>query len=294
MASEIQDRFNGILEEVKEKLDKKIVSNPKFDSLFLREIKYIFCKTKDHGLDVIVTSDQKTVSIISNSPVIDCPMEEFRGNNKAYIESRISLHENNLYLEYFQGVLFDRRKLEKNGIRALASYETKLETNYYLKCIDKDGIEYSNSSFQDSYPLSQESKEINIKEQVFSSFHKPEFYEYKLPKAPIHVLKAIVRNTYRKEDSLAVIHTNMATITKEGYQDINCALFTTHPLFPDMLRGDKVIAKSVNYNNRIIFVAEKDYAESVEEGYKKAEKDLKNALKGKKNIAEKIVYKRLK
>lgn len=278
--------FDEILSKVSEELSK----NPKFEESLKKEINYIYIKTANTKINVDVSLDGKTISIISCNPVVDCTIPEFIGNNKAFILSKIYLNGENMYVDYSQGVLFDRKKLEELGIRTTATYEFKLETLYSLKCINKYGIEYSNSSYSDSYPLNKKERDIDLREQTLSSFHRPTFNEYKLPKASIHVLNANVRNAYRKEGEYSIIHTNVAKIDNEGYKDVSCALFTTHYLFPDMLRGDKIIAKAVCQDGRYIFVIQEDYAESIEKAFEKAKEELKPHLIEKKDELGESAY----
>lgn len=286
----LDDEKNQQLEVVKKSLDSALANNPSFDNAFLKEYKYIFFKTHDANIDIKVSDDKKSVSLTSLSPVTDCLISEFSGLNKAYINSKIYLKEDNMYVEYAQGVLFDRNELEKKGFRTFASYESKFETLYSMVCYDKYGFEYSNSSYSDNYPINKKMSELNVMEQTNSSFHKPEFNEYMLPKHSIHMLKAIARNMYRKKGSYSVIHANLATITTNGYENVNCALYTTHYLSPELLRAEKKFANSVEYDGRYIFIVDKNYAESVEEGYKKAKNELKQEIKKNKKEYDKETY----
>lgn len=278
------------LKEIIENIDESLLKHPKFEDLLRKEINYLFIKTSNSDVQVNVSLDKKSVVITTNKPVVDCSIPEFRGNNRTFIQSKIFLSGENLFIDYSQGVLFNRKQLEENGLRTTAIYESKFETFYQLKCFNKYGIEYSNSTYSDSYPLKQKEFDVDVREQTLSSFHKPIFNEYKLPKASIHILEAKVRNTYKKEQEYALIHTNVAKITKEGYNDVNCALFTTHFLFPEMLRGDRIIAKSVLHEGRYIFLVEKDYAESIEEAIKKAKEEFKAHLIEKEKELDKDVY----
>ena len=290
MASD--DNYNDIfaekLEEIKSQLNSDVVKNPKFDTIFLNELNFYLYKTGKLDLIIVVSGDKNSVSIINDCSLVDCALE-----NKTFMISTIKLCGDKLHLEFAQGTLFERKKVEALGMRTFASYESKYETMYTLKCFDKAGVEYSNSSFSDSYPLSQNIKDIDLNEQTLSSFHKPIFYEYSLPKPPIHVLKAIARNTYRKEGSYGVIHNNACLLTKEGYSDVRCALYSVHPMFPDLLRGHQMIAKAINQNGRYIFVPETSFAPSVEEGYDKVKRELKKELEEKKKDIPKPIFKSL-
>lgn len=281
---------NQQLEKVKQELDPSLANNPSFDDVFLKELKYICFKTHSIDVDIEISIDKKQVSLTSFNPVIDCSVSKLSGINKAYINSLIYIDNNNMYVEYSQGVALDRRRLEKQGLKSYALFETRLETYYSLSCYDEYGFEYSDSSYVDSYPISKRVVDIDVKEQIESSFHKPIFYENMLPKHPIHVINAEVRNTYRKKGNYSVIHTNMAVITPEGYKDVKCGLYTTHYLTPELLRGEKRIARSVEHEGRFIFIIDRNYAESIEEGYTRAKKELKTALEKVKSDYEEEAY----
>ena len=274
----LKDYFSKTLKETKEQLNSDITNNPKFDDLFLKELNYIVYKTGDVKIYIAVSPDKKSVTIDSYSPINDCKRVEFRGNNTAFIRSNFYLNNDNLFIEFSQGVIFDKKNLEKNGLVAQMSYESKLETTYSLKCINKDGFEYSNSFYSDSYPLSEKIDDINIREKTLSSFYKPTFNEYQLPKGAIHVLNATIRNAYRKNGSFQIIHSNVGKLTKDGYSDTFCTLFSTHSMFPDMLRGDQLIATSVEKDGKFIFEPNKKYAETVELGFNKAKELLQKAI----------------
>ena len=283
--------FNAdFVSEYVNRLDPALTSNPKFLDVLNKELKYVRYKTNSENFSIYTSFDKKGLTIMSTEPVIDCVIKELSGKNKAFINIYIHLNGEDLYDEYSQGVLFDRKQMEAQGINALVSYESKFETSYFINCYNKEGIEYSNSSFSDSYPIAKKSEEFDLQEQTLSSFHKPIFYEKSLPKAPIHILKAKARNTYRKRDSIAIIHTNLATMTPKGYEDVLCSLHCVHPLFLDMLRGSSLIAKSVEQDGRFIFVPENNYASSIEDGYKRAKKETKRSLKEAKENLNPISY----
>lgn len=293
MASDIKNHFSQILEDTKKKLNPIMINNPKFDELFTRELEYVWYKTDSLDFQVNVSPNGDFVSIISNKPIVDCTLSEFRGNNIAFIKTDFKLLEDNLLIEYNQGVLFDRKLLEKSGFRAIMQYETRFETYYTIKCVNKDGVEYSNSSYIDNYPLNDKSSDINVKEKTLSSFYKPSFYENKLPKASIHMLEASVRNTYRKKGSYAVIHNNVAKVTRDGYKDVNCSLAKVHPLFPDLLRGEKILARTTPTNGKYIFQIQDNYAGSIEELYQKASDDLKKEIAPLKEKMNEKIYNNL-
>ena len=277
---EVKEFFRTTIKDVKGQLNSKIVNNPKFEEVFFKEMAYFHRKTLNINFDVVVSEDKNSVSITSYSPVVDCSRPEFRGKNKAFLRSVFYLKDNNLVCEYNQGVLFDRRTLEKNGIRVELAYESKLETNYSTKYFDEFGIEYSFNSFSDVYPFDDESDDIDLREKTMSSFHKPVFSEYKLAEIPIHIMNASVRNTYRKKGSLAVIHSNVGTATRDGYKDITCALFVCHTTIPEMLRGGVMFAKTSekSNNNNFRFGIVNDYSDTIENAYIKAREEFKKGI----------------
>ena len=277
-------------ENIKSILDPTLTSNPKFMDVLTKELRYVRYKTNSEDFYVNTSEDKKSITIISSQPVIDCALRQFNGLNSSFIYIVIRLNGTDLYDEYSQGVLFDRKKVEANGIRTTAHYETKLETTYFLSCYTKEGIEYSNSSYSDSYPLKQKKNDVDLRDQVLSSFHKPVFMESSLPKAPIHILKAKARNTYRKRNEISIIHTNLATMNTKGYEDVVCSLHAVHPLFPDLLRGSDLIAKSVEQDGKFYFIPEKSYAETVGAGYKKAKSETKKHLEQSKEKIKEDIY----
>lgn len=275
---EVKDFFRSTIKNVESKLNPLIVNNPKFDELLFKELSFFYSKTQSIEMEVIVSDLKDSVAITSYKPVVDCRKKEFRGNNKAFMRTIFSLKDDNLVCDYNQGVLFDRKILEKNNIYTKLDYESKLEVSYSMRFFDVYGIEYSDNSFTDVYHYDNESSEVNLKEQVMSSFHKPLFYEYSLATIPIHVMKASVRNTYRKKDSLGIIHSNVGTATRDGYKDVIGALFSCHTAIPEMLRGKELFAKT-NVNSPLFkFEVVSDYAPSLEEAYKKAQMEFKEGV----------------
>ena len=287
---EINEKFKSILEDVKGKINDEILSNPKFEELFLNELNYIYFKTASVDVDIDIALDKNYVSIISNAPLINCERKEFDGNNKNYFKTTFYLKNGNLFIDYDQGTLVDREVLEMANLKSSFKYESKLETNYSMRCFTKKGVEYSNNSYSDSYFLGTKSESTNMKDAVLSSFHKPIFSEYKLAKTPIHVLNATVRNTYRKKGEFGVIHTNHAICTSKGYENVICSLYTVHPMFPELLRGETKIAKSIEKDGKYIFVVENDYSKNVTEGIKKANTEFKKALEEQKEKIDKNIY----
>ena len=278
------------VKEYVSQLDPTLKSNPKFLEIFSKELKYVIYKTNSDNFSIYTSLDRKAVTIVSTNPIVDCAVKELRGVNRAFIHIFIHLNGEDLYDEYSQGVLFDRKKVEENGMVAIVPYECKFETTYFLSCYNKEGVEFSNSSFSDSYPLNKDSKFVDLRDQTLSSFHKPVFYEKALPKAPIHILKAKARNTYRKKDNLSIIHTNLATMTSKGYENVVCCLYAMHPMFPEMLRGSSLIAKSIEQNGHYIFVPDNNYAPSVEEGYKRAKTEMIKSIEESKENINPITY----
>ena len=276
---EVKEFFRTTIKDVKEKLNPEIVNNPKFEEMFFKELSYFYRKTLSIKYDVIVSDDKNSVSVTSYNPIVDCKRVEFRGKNRAFLRSVFSLKEKNLVCEFNQGVLFDRKLIEENGMRVGLDYESKLETNYSAKYFDENGIEYSDNSYSDVYPFDDEVDDIDLRERTMSSFHKPVFNEYKLAGIPIHVLKASVRNTYRKYGSMGIIHSNVGEATRDGYKSVTCALFTCHTLTPELLRGEVMFAKTTGSNNGDLkFEMMNDYADSFENAFYKAQTDFKKGI----------------
>lgn len=275
---EVKDFFRRTIKDVEGKLNPLIVNNPKFEELLFKELSFFYSKTQSIDIEVLVSLDKNSVTITSYNPVVDCRKVEFRGNNKAFLRTIFSLKDDNLVCDFNQGVLFDRKILEKNGIYAILDYESKLEVNYSMRFFDAFGIEYSDNSFTDVYHYDNESVDVNLREQVMSSFHKPLFYEFSLATIPIHVMKASVRNTYRKKDSLGIIHSNIGTATRDGYKDVVGALYSCHTAIPEMLRGKKLFAKT-NINSPLFkFLIVDNYAPTLDEAYKKAQDEFKQGV----------------
>lgn len=275
---EVKDFFRTTIKDVESKLNPLIVNNPKFNELLFKELSFYYNKTQSIEMEIVVSDDKNSVTITSSQPVVDCRMKEFRGNNKSFLRTDFYLNGDNLVCDYNQGVLFDRKILEKNNIYTKLDYESKLEVNYSMRFFDAYGIEYSDNSFTDVYHYDNESSEVNLKEQVMSSFHKPLFYEYSLATIPIHVMKASVRNTYRKKDSLGIIHSNVGTATTDGYKDVMGALFTCHTAVPEMLRGKELFAKT-NINSPLFkFDVVSSYASNLEDAHMKAQKEFKEGV----------------
>ena len=275
---EKDDKFKEYYDEIKDKLNKKIVDNPKFEELFFKELNFFFRKTLSIDYVIEVSEDSNSLTITSFNPVYDCK-EEFRGKNRSFLRTIFKLKDDNLVCDFNQGTLFDRKELEKSGMKAKLKYETKIETNYSTRFFDKDGIEYSDNSYSDVYHFDDDIEDIDLRERTMSSFHKPTFNEYQFPKMAIHVMHANVRNTYRKNDSLGIIHSNVAVATPDGYSNIVCALFTAHPSYPEMIRGGLMFARTPETNDgNYKFELTNNYASNMDEAYKKATLEFKNGV----------------
>ncbi len=270
-------QFQQYFNENVDKIDRKLTSNPKFNEAFMRELAFLYRKTLNYNYDINVSLDGSSVSITSYSPLMDCGIE-FRRNNKAFFRSTISLHGDNMKIEFCQGVLFDRKLLEEKGMKVAFQYESKLETEYTCNFYDSLGIEYSNSSYKDINYFDDPSKDVDLREKVMSSLYKPVFSEYQLAVIPVHIVRANLRNTYRKNDSLAVIHSNVCYADRKGYHNLICALYTSHPFFPEMLRGAALIAKTSGDENNLKFDIVSDYADNFDNLYKKAYDEFKEGL----------------
>ena len=273
---EIKEFFRNTVIDVKGKLNSAIVNSPKFEEQFFKELAYFYSKTQNINFDVVVADDKNSVSITSYSPVVDCVNPLFRGKNKAFVRSVFSLSGDNLVCDFSQGVLFERKLIEESGVRVELDYEAKLETNYSVRYFDVDGIEYSDNSFSDVYPFTDEVEDVDLRERTLSSFHKPIFNEFQLPSIPIHVMKGMARNTYRKKGSFAVIHSNVGVATREGYKEVSSSLYACHPSIPEMLRGGEMFAKTTG--NDFKFEILNNYAPDMKQAYDKARNDLRKHL----------------
>ena len=274
-----EEFYKKTLAEIKGTLNPEIVKNPAFEENFHKECNYLLYKTGDIKFDVVVAPDKNSVSITSYSPLIDCK-KEFAGKNKAFIRSTFELKDGNLLCEYNQGALFDRNDIEKDGVKIDFKYESKLETTYSARFFDADGIQLSDNSYTDTYPFQDKASDVDLRERTMSTFHKPEFRIKGFPKIPIHVIKATVRNTYRKYDSLGIIHSNMGTATKDGYCDLVCGLYTCHTGRPELLRGFNKFAEAKgDTNNELKFEVIDNYAPDLTAAYNKAVQEFKDGLK---------------
>ena len=278
LEKEKEKLYKVSLAKVKDTLNSEILNNPVFEKLFHKEFDYFLYKTGTANFTVLVSDDKNSVSITSYSPIYDC-RKEFAGKNKAFLRTIFSIKDGYLVCDFNQGVLFSKKDIEESGIRVSLDYETKLETVYSSKFFDANGIQISDNSFSDVYPFEEKSREIDLRERVMSSFHKPKFRLNGFPKIPIHVIRAIVRNTYRNYESLGVIHSNMGTATRDGYTDVICGLYTCHDSRPDLLRGFNRIAETKgNKNSDLRFKIINDYAENINEAYDNAMNSFKESI----------------
>jgi hypothetical protein len=273
-ANKIKEIIDKKIEETLPLVGESLTSNPKFEELLYKELLFFYRKTLKSNFDIEVSDDKNTVTITSYNSFVDCSKEDFNGKNKTFLRTIITIEGDYLVVDYNQGVLFDRSLLEKQGIYAEMPYESKMETYYSKKYVNKDGIELSENNYSDVYHFSDESNYVDVRERTMSSFHKPLFYLNCLASIPIHVMKAIVRNTYRKEDSLAVIHSNVATATMDGYEDIKSGLYLASADFPEMLRGKVLFAKTSDSSDRSFDIVD-NYAENIEKAYEKAKEEFK-------------------
>ncbi len=276
-ASKTKEIIDKKIEETLPLVSEKLSSNPKFRDFFYKELLFFYRKTLKDNFDIEVSDDKDTVTITNYNSYVDCSKDDFNGKNKTFMRTIITNEDDYLVVDYNQGVLFDRSLLEKQGIYAEMPYESKLETYYSKKYVDKDGIELSENNYTDVYHFSDESNYVDIRERTMSSFHKPLFYMNCLASIPIHVMKATVRNTYRKPDSLAVIHSNVATATMDGYEDIKSGLYSASVEFPEMIRGTTLFAKTSDTNDRSFDIID-NYAENIEKAYEKVKEDFKNGI----------------
>jgi hypothetical protein len=303
MTSVAPEDANKIKEVIDKKIDEtlplvgeKLTSNPKFRELLYKELLFFYRKTLKDDFDIEVSDDKNTITITSYNSFADCSEKDLNGKNKTFLRTIITIEGDYLVVDYNQGVLFDRSQLEKKGIYAEMPYESKMETYYSKKYVDKNGIEMSENNYSDVYHFSDESNYVDLRERTMSSFHKPLFYINCLASIPIHVMKATVRNTYRKEDSLAIIHSNVATATMDGYEDIKSGLYSASAEFPEMIRGKVLFAKTSDSADRSFDIVD-NYAENIEKAYEKVKEEYKKEIekselkKTNPNIYEELIKK---
>ncbi len=276
-ANKIKEVIDKKIDETLPSIGEKLTKNPKFRELLYKELLFFYRKTLKDNYDIEISDDKNTVTITSYNSFADCSEKDLNGKNKTFLRTIITIEGDYLVVDYNQGVLFDRSQLEKKGIYAEMPYESKMETYYSKKYVDKDGIEMSENNYSDVYHFSDESNYVDLRERTMSSFHKPLFYMNCLASIPIHVMKATVRNTYRKDDSLAIIHSNVATATMDGYEDIKSGLYSASAEFPEMLRGKVLFAKTSDSADRSFDIID-NYAESIEKAYEKVKEEFKKEL----------------
>ncbi len=269
--------FHKYIDSCIGQIDKKLSNNPKFLELFMKELNFLYRKTQNTTYSVQVNPEGTSVSITSYNPLVDCGIA-FRNRNRGFFRTTISLVGDNMKLEYCQGVLFDRKTLDEKGMRVNFQYGSKMETEYTCNYYDSNGIEYSNSSYKDINYFDDSSKDIDLREKVMSSLYKPVFSEYQLAVKPVHIVRANIRNTYRRNESLAIIHSNVCFADRKGYHDLVCSLYTSHPLFPEMLRGAALIAKTSGEDNNLKFDIVSNYADNFDDLYQKAYNEFKEGL----------------
>ena len=275
LENEKEKFYKTSLAKIKGTLSDEVFNNPAFEPLFHKELNYFLYKTNSVDFTVLVSDDKKTVSITSYNPICDC-RKELVGKNKAFLRTLFYVQDGYLVCDFNQGVLFSRKDIENIGYRLPCEYETKLETAYSTKFFDADGIQISDNSYTDVYPFLEKFRDIDLRERTMSSFHKPKFKVEGFPVIPIHIIRATVRNTYRKYDSLGILHSNMGTALKEGYSDVICGLYTCHTARPELLRGFNRIAETKgNKNTDLKFKVANDYASDINEAYEKAKKEFK-------------------
>lgn len=275
----VEPTAEEIYKSIQYSVDKKMTSNPKFKELFLKEVNYIYYRTGNKNIHVEVKEDISLVSIKSYNKAIDC-RRELVDKNESFIETVFYLFNDDLVVEYSSGMIFDRKDLEGLGLRTRIHYETKLETDYSQRIFNKEGIEFSNSSYNDSYPLNRDFDDINLEDLVTSNFYSPTFNTYHLPEAPIHVGYASIRNTYRNMEELHLIHSNIGELTKEGYRNVTAMLATTHINYPEHMRADLIFAR-VNGNKNEDFrfkVIDKTLGDTIVEINEKAKKEFKDNI----------------
>ena len=280
---ELKNFFRVTVMDIKKQLNPVMVSNPEFEEQLFNELSYLYSKTLKTNFDIKISDDKNSVSITSFEPVVDCVNPFFRGNNKSFIRIVFSLKEDKLVCDFSQGILVEKKEINKSGIKNEAEFGCKLETAYSMRFFDADGIEYSDNSFSDMYCFTDTTEDVDLRERVLSPFHKPEFNEFKLPNIPIHVIKGKARNTYRKRGTFSVIHSNVGIATKEGYKDVLSSLYACHPSVPEKIRGGVLFAKTNGKDFKFEIV--NNYAPDIQKAYEKTKEELKSSLE-KSNLKE--------
>lgn len=268
-----------IYRDIQYKLNSKMVSNPKFKELFLKEVNYIYYKTNNKKIHVEVKEEISLVSLKSYNKIVDC-RRELLEKNESFIESVFYLFEDDLVFEYSQGIIFDKKDLDAIGLRTHIFYETKLQTNYIQRIFNKDGIEFSYSSYSDSYPLKTKFEDVDIEGLITSNFYSPTFNTFHLPESPIHIGLATIRNTYRNMNELHLVHSNIGELSREGYRNVTAMLATTHTNYPEQMRAEKIFAQVTgNKNEDLRFkVIDTTLGKTISEISERAKKEFRDNI----------------
>ncbi len=275
---EIYDELKRMLNEAKVELNPELLKNPKFDESLMKEVVYVYQKTMNKNFTISVSPDKNCLTVMSFTPVT-CALEGIRPK-KTFFNLKFYLNNGKFVYEVNQGALFDANDLRKKDMSLDDIFRSKIETLYLTKYFDEEGIEYSFSTYNDSYFFVDSCEDIDLREKVMSTFHKPGFSEFQLAVLPKYVLRAKVENIYRKLDTLSIIHSNTCVATEKGYKDLRCSLFLASPTFPDKLVGSQLVAKTNDdeINNGLKLNVVDNYASDINAVYTKAKDSFKVGL----------------
>ena len=285
---ETYDELKRMLNEAKIDLNPELQKNPKFEESLMREVVYVYQKTMNKNFTISVSPDKNSLIVMNFTPVM-CGLEGIKPK-KTFFNLKFYLNNGKFVYEVNQGTLFDTNDLRKKDMDIDDIFRSKIETVYLTKYFDEEGIEYSFSTYNDCYFFVDSCEDIDLREKVMSSFHKPGFSEFQLAVLPKYILRAKIGNIYRKLDTLSIIHSNTCIATEKGYKDLRCSLFLASPTFPDKLIGSQLVAKTNDdeLSNGMKLNIIDNYAVDINGVYAKAKDSFKiglekSPLKEKKN-----------
>ncbi len=275
---EVYDELKRMVNESKSELNPELLKNPKFDETVLREIIYVYQKTMNKDFKISVSPDKNSLVIMNFTPVT-CGLAGI-APKRTFFNLKFSLKDGKFVYEVNQGTLFDTNDLRKHDMDIDEVFRSKIETMYLTKYFDEEGIEYSFSTYNDCFFFPDSCDEIDLREKVMSSFHKPGFSEFKLAVLPKYILRAKIENIYRKLDTLSIIHSNTCIATEKGYKDLRCSLFLSSPIFPDKLIGAQMVAKTNDdeLRNGMKLNILDNYGATINDVYDKAKNYFKTGL----------------
>ena len=277
IAKDSYDEIKEMLSIAKDELDPKLKNNPKFMEVLMREVIYVYQKTMSKDFKISVSLNKDKITIMNFAPII-YGLDAITPK-KTFFNLSFFLKGDSFVYEVNQGALFDASDLRKNDMKVNEVFKSKIETTYLTKYYTEDGIEYSFSTYSDCYFFPDSCDDIDLREKVMSSFHKPVFSEYKLAVIPKYILNAKIENIYRKLDTISIIHSNTCYATEKGYKDLRCSLFVSSSTFADKLVGSQLVAKTDDsISNMIKLNVVGNYAVDINEVYAKAKEEFKKGL----------------